>query len=149
MREKVTDAARELGLDVVVTTLAAPTRTVADAAAALDCDPARIAKSIVFVADGDPVVCVVSGAHRVDTELLGEVLDVAVVRQASPEEVRASTGFAVGGVPPFAHGLPVLMDETLLGHASVFPAGGDANTLFEVEPQALAQAIGARVVRLA
>jgi prolyl-tRNA editing enzyme YbaK/EbsC (Cys-tRNA(Pro) deacylase) len=145
MREKVNAKARELGLDVDVKTLEKPTRTVAEAASAVGCQDAEIAKSIVFVADGDPVLVVASGSHRIDADKLAVLLDVAEVRQASPDEVRSATGFPVGGVAPFGHDLPVVLDETLLDHAQIWAAGGDGNTLFSVEPRKLAQCIDARV----
>ncbi len=111
MRENVIDAARQLGLEVDVRRLDQTTATVGDAARAMGCPEAEIAKSLVFVADGDPVLCIASGGHRVDLGLLADALDVAEVRQATPDEVRAATGFGVGGVPPFGHGLPVVFDE--------------------------------------
>src|SRR5918912_4572357 len=111
MREKVVSAARQLGLDVQIRTLDQPTRTVAEAATALGVEPGQIAKSIVFLADGEPVVCVASGAHRVDVDQLALACDCAVIDKATPDDVRASTGFAVGGVPPFGHGLPLMVDE--------------------------------------
>ena len=120
MREKVTTRARELGLDVDVTTLERPTRTVQEAASAVGCEPAEIAKSIVFVADGEPVLVVASGSHRIDSDKLAVLLDVAEVRQASADEVRSATGFPVGGVAPFAHDLPVVMDADLLGHCAFY-----------------------------
>jgi len=149
VRDRLAECARELGIRVQVQRLAASTRTVADAAVAVGCDEAEIAKSIVFVADGDPVVCVASGQHRVDTKKVADALDVAQVRQAAAEEVRAATGFAVGGVPPFGHDLPVLFDEALLRHPRVWAAAGDANSLFEVNPRELASCIRARIVALA
>ena len=76
----------------------------------------------MFVADGDPIVCVASGRHRIDTAKLADALDVAEVRQAAADEVRAATGFAIGGVPPFGHDLPVLFDESLLEHERVWAA---------------------------
>jgi prolyl-tRNA editing enzyme YbaK/EbsC (Cys-tRNA(Pro) deacylase) len=145
VREDVGDAARGLGLEIRLRTLEAPTRTVAEAAAATGCEHARIAKSIVFVADGEPVVCVASGAHRVDLDRLCEVIDCAEVRAAAPEEVRAATGYSVGGVPPFGHGLPTVVDEDLLRHERVWAAGGDCSTLFEVDPRALVERTGARI----
>ena len=148
MREKVLDSARALGLDVAVQRLDRSTRTVAEAAEAVGCGEGEIAKSIVFVADGDPVVCIASGAHRVDLNKLTDALDAAEVRQASPDEVRASTGFTVGGVPPFGHGLPVVLDEALLGYARVWAAGGDGHSLFTVDPRALVECTGATVVPL-
>jgi prolyl-tRNA editing enzyme YbaK/EbsC (Cys-tRNA(Pro) deacylase) len=126
--------------------LEASTRTVADAATAVGCQEAEIAKSIVFVADGDPIVCVASGRHRIDTAKLADALDVAEVRQAAADEVRAATGFAIGGVPPFGHDLPVLFDESLLEHTCVWAAAGDPHSLFAVDPRELARCVDARVV---
>jgi prolyl-tRNA editing enzyme YbaK/EbsC (Cys-tRNA(Pro) deacylase) len=149
MREKVNAKARELGLDVDVKTLDRPTRTVQEAAAAVGCDDAEIAKSLVFICDGDPVLVVASGAHRVDTDKVADILDCAEIRQASPDEVRVATGFSVGGVAPFGHDLPVIVDETLLAHERIWAAGGDGNTLFCVEPRKLASCIAAQVADVA
>ena len=148
MRDSLADCARELGIDVQVQRLEASTRTVADAATAVGCQEAEIAKSIVFVADGDPVVCVASGRHRVDTDKVADALDVAEVRQAQADEVRAATGYAIGGVPPFGHNLPVLFDEALMSHERVWAAAGDPHSLFCVSPQELARCTGALVVPL-
>jgi prolyl-tRNA editing enzyme YbaK/EbsC (Cys-tRNA(Pro) deacylase) len=149
MREKVIAAAAELGIEVDARTLDQPTRTVTEAAAALDVEPGQIAKSLVFLADGEPVVIVASGADRVDTDQLALACDCAVIDKATPEDVRAATGFAVGGVPPFGHGLPVMLDQALLEYDEVYAAGGDGNTLFAVNPRELASATGARIVRVA
>jgi prolyl-tRNA editing enzyme YbaK/EbsC (Cys-tRNA(Pro) deacylase) len=146
MRDRLAERARELGLDVQVRRLEASTRTVKDAAEAVGCDEAEIAKSIVFVADGDPVLCVASGRHRIDVDKVADALDVAEVRQAAADEVRAATGFAIGGVPPFGHDLPVLFDESLLEHERVWAAAGDPHSLFCVDPRELAGCIRARVV---
>jgi prolyl-tRNA editing enzyme YbaK/EbsC (Cys-tRNA(Pro) deacylase) len=149
VREKVIHSARELGLEVDVRRLEQSTATVGDAATAVGCEEAQIAKSLVFVADGEPVICIASGAHRVSTDRLADVLDAAQVRQATPDEVRAATGFPVGGVPPFGHGLPVVLDESLLGHERVWAAGGDGHSLFEVDPRALASCTDASVAPVA
>jgi prolyl-tRNA editing enzyme YbaK/EbsC (Cys-tRNA(Pro) deacylase) len=146
MREKVITTAKELGLDVEVKRLAASTHTVQEAAKAVGCESGQIAKSLVFVADGDPVIVIAAGDHRVDTDRVAEALDVAEVRQAAPDEVRAATGFSVGGVPPFSHGLPVVLDEGLLRHERVYAAGGDGNSLFLVDPRKLASCTHARVL---
>lgn len=149
MREKVIRKARDLGLDVRVETLGNSTRTVDEAATAVGCDPARIAKSIVFVADGEPVLCVASGAHRIDPDRLCDALDSAEARPANPAEVRAATGYSIGGVPPFAHDLPVVFDEALLGYDRIWAAGGDGNSLFEVDPRELVGCTKARVAPVA
>ena len=148
MRDRLAECARDLGIEVHVQRLEASTRTVADAATAVGWQESEIAKSIVFVADGDPVLCVASGRHRIDTGKLADALDAAVVRQAAAEEVRAATGFAIGGVPPFGHDLPVLFDEDLLRHERVWAAAGDPHSLFCVNPRRLADCVSARVVPL-
>jgi Cys-tRNA(Pro) deacylase len=149
MKDKVVKAARELGLKVDVKTLERPTRTVAEAAEAVGCEPAQIAKTLVFVADGDPVLVVASGAHRVDIEALCDIFDVAEVRQATPDEVRVATGYPVGGVSPLGcDGLPVAFDEDLLQYEVIYVAGGDGNTLFAVEPSTLAGCVKAQVARV-
>jgi prolyl-tRNA editing enzyme YbaK/EbsC (Cys-tRNA(Pro) deacylase) len=148
VRDRLAECARELGIDVRVQRLQTSTRTVADAATAVGCREAEIAKSIVFVADGEPVVCVASGEHRVDVAKVADALDVAEVRQAQADEVRAATGFAIGGVPPFGHDLPVLFDEALLKHERVWAAAGDPHSLFCVDPHKLASCVSARIVAL-
>jgi prolyl-tRNA editing enzyme YbaK/EbsC (Cys-tRNA(Pro) deacylase) len=145
MRTKVAESAERLGLQVKVQRLDASTKTVGDAALAVGCQEAEIAKSIVFVADGEPVVCIASGEHRIDTDKLADILDVAEVRQAGADEVRAATGFAIGGVPPFGHGLPVIFDEALLSHERVWAAAGDPNSLFCADPRKLASCTEATV----
>jgi prolyl-tRNA editing enzyme YbaK/EbsC (Cys-tRNA(Pro) deacylase) len=146
VKERVVQGARQLGLEVEVQRLAESTRTVGDAARAVGCKEAEIAKSIVFIADGDPVVCIASGEHRIDTDKLAEALDVAEVRQASAAEVRAATGYAIGGVPPFGHDLPVIFDKALLHHERIWAAAGDDHSLFCVAPQELADCTSARVL---
>jgi prolyl-tRNA editing enzyme YbaK/EbsC (Cys-tRNA(Pro) deacylase) len=149
MREKVIDSAKALGLEVQVRRLDASTATADDAAIAVGCDKTQIAKSLVFVADGDPVLCIASGGHRVDVAKLCDALDCAECRQATADEVRAATGFGVGGVPPFGHGLPVVLDESLLAHDRVWAAGGDGHSLFQVDPRKLVDCTSARVAAVA
>ena len=145
MRSKVKDACDELGLDIELRTLDDSTATVHDAAAAIGCEPGQIAKSIVFVMDGEPIMVVASGRHRIDQEKVCVALDCAEGRQASSAEVRAATGFAIGGVPPVGHGLPVVFDIALMEYEVIYAAGGDGNTLFEVEPRNLAGCVHALV----
>ena len=145
MRSKVIDSARDLGLDVNVRRMLATRGSVADTAAEVGCGASRIASCVVYVADGDPVVCVASADCLVDSDLLADTLDVAEVRRASDSEVRAATGFPATGVPPFGHGLPVVVDELLLTFTTVWASGGDGNTLVELEPQRLARGTAATV----
>jgi len=121
------------------------TKTAADAAAAIGCDVAQIASSIVFVVgdgdgdDGDPVVVVTSGANRVDESVLAGHLGATTARTADPETVREATGYAIGGVPPFAHhgDVPTYMDETLLEHGEVWAAAGTPEAVFPIDPERL------------
>jgi len=145
MRDKVAATAETLGLQLNIERLDASTRTVKDAADAVGCRAAEIAKSIVFVCDGEPVICVASGEHRIDMDKVAEARDCAEVRQASPDEVRAATGFSIGGVPPFGHGLPVIFDEALLRHERVWAAAGDPHSLFCANPRELADCTRAQV----
>jgi prolyl-tRNA editing enzyme YbaK/EbsC (Cys-tRNA(Pro) deacylase) len=145
MRSKVKEAARKLGLELELKTLDESTATVQQAADAIGTEVGQIAKSIVFVMDGEPVVVVASGRHRIDREKVCEALDCAEGRQASADEVRGATGFPIGGVPPIGHGLPVIFDSALLEYDLIYAAGGDANTLFEVAPRELASSLHALV----
>lgn len=145
MRAKVIDNARELGLDVNVLKLPGATASPADAAAAVGCGQSRIATCAVYVADGDPVVCIASADCTVDADLLADVLDVAELRLASAGETRAATGFPAAGVPPFGHGLPVVLDSALLSHATVWTAGGDGYTVVEIETERLVGCTSATV----
>lgn len=137
MRAKVIDNARELGLDVNVRRLPGATASPDVAAATVGCGESQIALCAVYVGDGEPVVCISAADCAVDVDLLADVLDVAEIRLASASEVRAATGFPVGGVPPFGHGLPVVFDSTLLVHDTVWTAGGDGYTVVEIEPSRL------------
>src|SRR5687767_8241067 len=124
--QQVADAARALGLEVEVREFPQGTRTADDAAAAIGCDVAQIVKSLVFVVDDHPVIALVGGADRLDERKLAGVAGGTEVRRANAEEVRAATGYAVGGVPPFGHAtdLRCFVDGALLAHEVVWAAAG-------------------------
>jgi prolyl-tRNA editing enzyme YbaK/EbsC (Cys-tRNA(Pro) deacylase) len=143
--ERFGQAARERGLDLDVRTWPQGTRTAEDAAAAVGCDVGQIVKSLVFVADGEPVVALTSGANRVDTARLAEALAVEGVRKADADEVRDATGYAIGGTPPFGYPLRVLMDADLLAHNEVWAAAGTPDTTFPIDPETLRDAAQATV----
>jgi prolyl-tRNA editing enzyme YbaK/EbsC (Cys-tRNA(Pro) deacylase) len=132
------DRLTEAGLDVQVRELPASTRTAVEAAAAVGADVGQIVKSLVFVADGQPVLCLCAGDRRVDTGALGES-----VRQATADEVRAATGFAIGGVPPLGHDSPLrtVVDESLSRFETVWCAAGTPNAVFETRLDELVAAI--------
>ncbi len=106
--------------------------TAAAAAAALGVEVGAIANSLVFDADGDPLLVLTSGAHRVDTGKVAALLGVGRVRRASPEFVRTATGQAIGGVAPVGHPAPLrtLVDRALDAHDEVWAAGGIPHAVF-------------------
>jgi prolyl-tRNA editing enzyme YbaK/EbsC (Cys-tRNA(Pro) deacylase) len=150
--DRVAAAAAARGLPVEVRTFPEGTRTADDAAAAIGCDVAQIVKSLVFVVADEPVLALVGGADRLDERRLAEALGdpAATVRRATPEEVRAATGYAVGGVPPLGHAtaLRCFVDDGLLAHDVVWAAAGTPVHVFAAAPSALAAAAGAVVAHL-
>jgi prolyl-tRNA editing enzyme YbaK/EbsC (Cys-tRNA(Pro) deacylase) len=125
------------------------TRTAVDAARAVGCDVGQIVKSLVFVAGGEPVVALVSGANRLDERRLAAVAGEPVAK-ADPETARLATGYAIGGVPPFGHAtdVPVFMDRDLLGYRVVWAAAGRPDSVFEISPERLRELSDATVLDL-
>jgi Cys-tRNA(Pro) deacylase len=148
--EQVTAAAERLGLEIEVRVFPQGTRTAEDAAAAVECDVAQIVKSLVFVVDDQPVVALVGGADRLDERKLAEAAGGTTVRRANADEVRAATGYAVGGVPPFGYTTPLrcFVDDALLAHDVVWAAAGTPTHVFASEPHALAAVANAEVVEI-
>jgi Cys-tRNA(Pro) deacylase len=144
---RVVAAARDAGLEIAVERFPEGTRTATDAARAVGCDVAQIVKSLVFVADGAPVLVLASGANRVDTEQVASLLGAREVRRADGNEAREATGFAIGGVPPIGHArdLDVLVDRDLLAHDVVWAAAGLPDAVFALAPDALVRASRGRV----
>ncbi len=134
------------GHDDTITEFPAGTRTAADAAAAIGCDVAQIAKSIVFRAGGRPVVVIASGTNRVDTAKVAAALGVAI-RRADADWVRETTGFAVGGVAPLGHLAPplLLFDRDLLDLHPIWAAAGSPHHVFPTEAETLLRITGAQV----
>ncbi|MER6068834.1 YbaK/EbsC family protein [Streptomyces sp. NPDC001817] len=145
------EALRALGLDdVLARTRKFPdaTRTAAEAAAAIGCELSQICKSLIFAADGVPVLVLMDGASRVDVERVREELGAGRVTRADAGVVRETTGYAIGGVPPFGHRTRtrVLADRSLLAHDVVWAAAGTPHTVFPIEPKALVTHAGADLV---
>ncbi|HVF04842.1 MAG TPA: YbaK/EbsC family protein [Frankiaceae bacterium] len=147
---RVLNALAAAGVEAEIVEIPEGTPTAAAAAAALGVEVGRIANSLVFTADGEPLLVMTSGAHRVDTAVVGARLG-ATVRRADPETVRAATGFPIGGVAPVGFPAPVrvLVDEDLLGYGTVWAAGGTPHTLFEITPADLVRATGGEVAGVA
>jgi len=143
-------AAGGFGHEVVE--MPASTRSSAEAAAAIGCQVAQIAKSIVFRAKTSdrPVLVIASGGNRVDEKKVAALLGEKLGR-ADAEFVRARTGFAIGGVPPLAHSEPpaIFIDEDLLAFDEIWAAAGTPNAVFRLTPRDLAAMTGGRVAEVA
>ena len=148
---RVTARLAELGAGGQVRTLDDAARTAAQAAAQLGIEVAQIANSLVFAADGAPLLVMASGGHRVDTAKVAGLVGAASVDRATPEFVREHTGFAIGGVPPFGHvrAIETVVDEDLLAYAEVWAAAGTPTHVFPLAPTELVERTGGRVTRVA
>ena len=143
--------ALERGLDLPVRRFASTTRTAEDAARQIGTEVEHIVKSLVWIAGGDPVVVLCSGRSRVDEARLAAALGAGSVRRATADEAKALTGYAIGGVPPFAHARPcrVLADQGLLAFDEVWAAAGLPDAVFPIRPAELVRIAGAEVSAIA
>jgi prolyl-tRNA editing enzyme YbaK/EbsC (Cys-tRNA(Pro) deacylase) len=125
-------ALADLGATGEIRVFAQPVRTAAAAAAALGCEIGAIVNSLVFTADGEPVLILTSGAHRVNTEQVAKRLAVEALGRASPEFVRNHTGQAIGGVAPVGHPYPIptYLDSWLQRHDTIWAAAGHPDAVF-------------------
>jgi prolyl-tRNA editing enzyme YbaK/EbsC (Cys-tRNA(Pro) deacylase) len=142
---KLQERLRERGLTISVLALDESARTVAEAAAAVGCEPAQIVKSLVFVRDEMPVMVLCAGDRRVAAKRLD-------LKPADADAARAATGFSIGGIPPLGHDreLETVIDSSLQRFATVWCAAGTPHAVFEVSTDALIAAIpGAHLVDVA
>lgn len=132
-----------------VVELTVSTRTAQEAAEAVGAKVGQIVKSLLFVGEKGAYLFLVSGQNRLDLRK-AEALTGDPLRRATPEEVRALTGFAIGGVPPLGHTtpLPAFLDQDLLAHGEVWAAAGTPRALFRATPEELLALTGAKVADL-
>ena len=145
---RILDLLANFGLQSEVRTPADSTRTAAEAAAALGCDVGAIASSLVFLADGSPVLVLTSGSHRVDTELLAAQIGASEITRASADTVREATGQPIGGVAPLGHPAPVptYIDVELKKHGDLWAAAGTPHSVFDISYDDLKRVTGATEV---
>jgi prolyl-tRNA editing enzyme YbaK/EbsC (Cys-tRNA(Pro) deacylase) len=136
----------DAGVDTEVVEFEQPTRTSAEAAAAIGCSVAEIAKSIVFRGkeSGQAVIVVASGENRVSETKVARHVGEPLIR-ADGDFVRAATGYAIGGVAPIGHSQPVklLLDQDLKRFETVWAAGGTPFSVFPLKPDQLRNLTGA------
>ena len=126
------------GIQAEIISLAVRTLTVTDAAQAVGTVPERIVKSLLFLVDGRPVLAIASGTARVDRRPIAAHFDVGRkrVKLADAKTVEASTGYAVGAVPPFGHReqLLTLIDQRVLQMPQIYAGGGAEDALLRISP---------------
>ena len=129
--DRVTDALAAHGLNPEIFWFDDAVTTAQLAAGALGVEVGQIANSLVFTIDGEPILVLTSGAHRVDTDWLGEQLG-GVIRRAPKETVKQATGQVIGGVAPVGHPTAVrtIVDVQLADYPVVWAAAGHAKTVF-------------------
>ena len=139
--DRVREYLKNRGLTIEVMELAESTRTAALAAEAVGSPLGSIVKSLVFLADGKPVLVLVAGDKRADHKKLEKILKAKRVMIANADQVREATGFAIGGVPPVAHGtkLPILIDKNLGRFDTLYAAAGSPRAVFPISYEALVE----------
>ena len=145
--EHVQAALASLGLAGVVRTFdEASTHTAQEAADAVGCALGQIVKTLFFVADGRPTMALVAGGRQGDTAALAQLIGVGrkKLKMGSPDEVRAVTGYEVGGVSPVGLAQPcdIVVDDSLRRFDEVWAAAGAANAVFPARTEDLVSAIG-------
>jgi Cys-tRNA(Pro) deacylase len=154
--QRVLDVASRKGVTLEVIAFPDSTHTAADAARVVGAEIGQIVKSLVFVVADEggtlePIVVLVSGANRVDLERLAAVVGRRDVRRATAREADELTGYAIGGIPPFAHQqrARVIMDPDLGRYATVWAAAGLPTAVFAVAPGILRMLADAHVAPIA
>jgi prolyl-tRNA editing enzyme YbaK/EbsC (Cys-tRNA(Pro) deacylase) len=154
--QNVADALAAAGAQGRVRILADAVRTAKDAAAALGCEPAAIANSLIFLAGptpdtAEPVLILTSGGHRVDTAHVAALLGVGRLSRATPDQVRAATGQPIGGVAPVGHPHPVrtFVDVALEPFDVVWAAGGIPHAVFPTSYAELLRMTGGEPIAVA
>jgi prolyl-tRNA editing enzyme YbaK/EbsC (Cys-tRNA(Pro) deacylase) len=147
--QRVQSALQELGFSGRVMELPDTTRSAAEAAAAIGCEVAQIAKSLVFrkTQSDRPLLVIASGINRVNEKAISKLVGEKIAK-ADAEFVRQQTGFAIGGIPPVGHvnAIETLIDEDLLQYSEIWAAAGNPNAVFRLTPEELLQLTQASVV---
>lgn len=137
-----------MGLHISVIQVSDNARAADEATMAVDAHVSQIVKSLVFLASGEPVLALVSGSNRPDSAKLAPVAG-GVIERADADAVRAATGFAIGGVSPVGHSLPVVCDRDLLEHDVVWAAAGTPHHVFPIAPADPVRITNATVAEIA
>lgn len=148
--KRFVEGGRGLGLTIEPRRFSDGTKTAADAAAAIGVEVGQIVKSLIFAVDDEVVVACVSGANQLAEDKLAAAAGGKRCTRVDADTVRAATGYAIGGVPPFAHSaeLRVFIDPDLLAYQAVWAAAGTWQHVFGIAPADLVRASGGVVTDL-
>jgi prolyl-tRNA editing enzyme YbaK/EbsC (Cys-tRNA(Pro) deacylase) len=150
-REAVRKALEAAGLEPEYRVLPNDVPTAVAAAESIGCEVGAIANSLVFTADGEPVMVMASGAHRVDPLLVAPLFGAVKLKRADAETALRATGQHVGGCAPCGHPAPlrIVIDETLRRYAELWVSGGDKATVMRLTFDELVQLTGGQVATIA
>lgn len=147
--QRVQNVLRELGYTNEVVELPDSTRTAQEAASAIECEIAQIAKSILFRLKKSerPLLVVASGANRVNEKLISTYVEDELGK-ADADFVRERTGFVIGGVAPVGHtgAIETIVDEDLFRYQTIWAAAGHPKAVFQLTPDELLKMTGGRVL---
>ncbi len=148
--ERVQTALHDIGVEIEVIHLDASARTARQAAQAIGTQLGSIVKSLVFLADGEPVVVLVAGDRKANPAKLKHRLGARRVMIADADQVRETTGYAIGGVPPLAHKqpLPIWIDRSLSRFETVYAAAGGPRAIFAIAYAKLVELTAGQVADL-
>lgn len=140
-------------INAEIISLPVKTLTVAAAAEALDVSTQQIIKSVLFLADGSPVLVISNGLTRINRKRLGSELGMSrrKVKMADKEIVLSITGYPVGAVPPIGHKeeVPVLLDQGVFEETEIYGGGGAVDALMKISTTELQRVINGRLVDIA
>ncbi len=133
--KRVIETLGEFNENLKVQILEKTARTAKEAANALNCEEGAIVKSLVFKTEKEFLVCLISGDKRCSLNKLKKVISKKDVSMASADEVKAQTGFTIGGVSPVGHinNLDIIIDKTLERFQIVYAAAGHPNSIFKID----------------
>ncbi|HHU52198.1 MAG TPA: YbaK/EbsC family protein [Firmicutes bacterium] len=149
--EKVQTALDTFGLDLRVVELSASTRTAQEAADAIGCTVAQIAKTIIFKGktSQQPVLIMASGTNRVNEKAVQERINEEL-EKADADFVLEHTGFTIGGVPPIGHRKPITtyIDQDLMQYNEIWAAAGTPHAVFKLAPRILVEITKGEVIKI-
>ena len=133
--KRVIEALSRFNENLKVKILEKTARTAKEAANALNCEEGAIVKSLVFKTETEFLVCLISGDNRCSLNKLKKVIKKKDVSMASADDVKAQTGFTIGGVSPVGHinDLDIIIDKTLERFQIVYAAAGHPNSIFKID----------------